>query len=471
MRWWFTYWSRHGVPGPNFMEYELFYSIHHHYILKAVQKYGRIYGTYLGTGRSLVVNEPDLIRDIMVKDFRVFADHKHIHNGSTKIAKDLYLMHGNDDWKRVRSAVTPAFTSSKMRAMMDSIGDIFDTFCDNLRKFQTKGETIDIREYMGALTMDVICRCAYGINPESIHNPNHPIVTNAKKILTVDASMNMVTSVLAPGLAKMLNLELFDKNALTYFDKLTNQILTQRKTINNIADKYSEMADNDIGYHSLSDGERDVSPESMSKRPTSQLTPDEMTAQGVSFFIGGYNSTSTALTHAIYYLSLHPECQQKLYSELKTCDEYTYETLGLLKYLNAVINETLRLAPSLTRIQRECLMDYKLGNTGITIPKGTCVEIYPYTLHRDPDYWPNPNDFLPDRWFESTHHPYAYVPFGGGPRQCIGQRFAITEMQMCLAKLIRKFEFSLAQTSKLDYFVCNALMSPKKLLVQLALRS
>ncbi|CAG2177895.1 unnamed protein product [Oppiella nova] len=293
----------------------------------------------------------------------------------------------------------------------------------------------------------------------------------------------MLTSVLAPGLAKMLRLELFDKNALNYFDKLTNQIMNERKTINKqIADKSnirtdfmqlminSEKSDKDFGYDSTSEEDPDMSTKHPTKRPTSQLTPDEITAQGIAFFIGGYDTTSAALTHAIYYLSLHPECQQILYEELKTCDDFTYETLGHLKYLNAVINETLRLAPSLTRFQRQCLQDYKLGNTGITVPKGTSIEIYTYALHRDPEYWPNPNDFLPDRWFEPTHHPYAYIPFGSGPRLCVGQRFAINEMRMCLAMLINRFEFTLAQKPQLDYFICNTLMSPKNLLVTLESR-
>ncbi|CAG2177656.1 unnamed protein product [Oppiella nova] len=146
-----------------------------------------------------------------------------------------------------------------------------------------------------------------------------------------------------------------------------------------------------------------------------------MVAQGILFFIAGYDTTSAALTHAIYFLSLHPECQQKLYEELKTCDEFTYEKLVHLKYLNAVINETLRLAPSFLRLFRVCVEDYPLGNTdsqinSITIPAGTFMTVSTYTLHRDPKYWDNPNDFLPERWIQPKHHPYAYMPFGGGPR-------------------------------------------------------
>ncbi|CAG2178374.1 unnamed protein product [Oppiella nova] len=275
MRWWFTYWSRHGVPGPNFMEYDLFYNIHHDYILNAVQKYGRIYGTYIGTSRSLVVNEPDLLRDIMVRDFHVFPDHRHFDPGSTKVSKLMYFMPGDDDWKRVRSIVSAAFTLGKVRAMMAHIDHICDTFVDNLDAHRRKeialqldlGEPVNMRLYFGAFLMDVISACAYGINPESINNLDHPIVTNAKRILSVDG-FRMLFLVLAPWLAKLLKLQLFDTNSIDYFDELTKQIFKERKAISEHPAKRridfiqlmidSENTDKDLDYNTHSDGEQDV---------------------------------------------------------------------------------------------------------------------------------------------------------------------------------------------------------------------
>ena len=108
------------------------------------------------------------------------------------------------------------------------------------------------------------------------------------------------------------------------------------------------------------------------------------------------------------------------------------------------------------------------------MPKGASVEILPYALHRLPELWPNPDAFIPDRFLEPTHHPYAYLPFGGGHRLCIGQRFALNEMRMCLAKLVHKFEFNPAEPdkqAKLEYFVGSVLMSPKELMVKLKARN
>ena len=92
-------------------------------------------------------------------------------------------------------------------------------------------------------------------------------------------------------------------------------------------------------------------------------------------------------------------------------------------------------------------------------------------LSHNPKYWTQPDEFVPDRWFEPRHHPYAYMPFGAGPRLCIGQRFAMNEMQMCLAKMIDKFEFTPVPVFKIEYFMGQPTMSPKQLMCRIKLRT
>ncbi|CAG2115247.1 unnamed protein product, partial [Medioppia subpectinata] len=146
------------------------------------------------------------------------------------------------------------------------------------------------------------------------------------------------------------------------------------------------------------------------------------------FFIAGYDTTSASLSHVVYYLSQNKDKQQILREELNALDtDFTYENLNQCQYLNAVIDETLRLAPPLGTIQRECVKEYKLGNTGT-----------------DPEFFPDPDQFKPERFLNPTHHPYAYLPFGCGPRHCVGVRFALNEMRMCIAKIVHNFEFTLA---------------------------
>ena len=124
---------------------------------------------------------------------------------------------------------------------------------------------------------------------------------------------------------------------------------------------------NDSDYDFIDEELKDSEPivADKTKKLNYNLSNDELTAQGILFFIAGYDTTSAALSHALYFLAQNIECQQRLAEELKTLtEEFNYENLNQLKYLNAVINETLRMAPPLISIQRECVKDYKLGNTG-----------------------------------------------------------------------------------------------------------
>ena len=138
----FTYWARKGVKGPCRSEIEGVFTKVHDYILAANRKYGRIYGSYFFFQKWLIVNEPELIRDIMTKDFHIFADKYDMNLGTSKLQNALFFMKGNDDWKRIRSVVTPAFTSGKLRAMMANISDIADRFVQHLDNLAQTGHTI-----------------------------------------------------------------------------------------------------------------------------------------------------------------------------------------------------------------------------------------------------------------------------------------------------------------------------------------
>ena len=108
---------------------------------------------------------------------------------------------------------------------------------------------------------------------------------------------------------------------------------------------------------------------------------------------------------------------------------------------------------------------------GIKIPAGTSIDIHPYVLHRDPEYWTDPLEFKPERFLEPTHNPWAYVPFGCGPRMCIAERFALIVLRICIAKLFSRFEFSLSPEFKLDYFTGNISLKPKSVEVFIRTRN
>jgi len=133
-----TYWSRIGIPGKRIVDIKWLFTVNHENTLQDVRKYGRIFGAYDFYRDIIIINEPDLIQDIMVKDFQYFSDRRHFHMGSTKIGLSLFFIPGDDNWKRIRNIISPSFTSGKLKTMMASMSDISDKFVSNLKNITEK---------------------------------------------------------------------------------------------------------------------------------------------------------------------------------------------------------------------------------------------------------------------------------------------------------------------------------------------
>ena len=173
-----------------------------------------------------------------------------------------------------------------------------------------------------------------------------------------------------------------------------------------------------------------------------------MLAQSWVFFMAGYETTSSALAFATYQLALNDDIQRKLYEEVLTSvdsnGDIDYDLISRLPYLDSVISETLRMHSPFMRVGRRTMSDYTLGNTGISIKKFEQVEIPIYAIHMSEEFYPDPQKFDPDRFMSERRRqliPYTYLPFGGGPRNCIGMRFALMEIKLCLTQLIHRYKF------------------------------
>ena len=205
-----------------------------------------------------------------------------------------------------------------------------------------------------------------------------------------------------------------------------------------------------------------------------KLTDNEIAAQAWVFLLAGFETTGTTLGYFSYMLATHPDIQQRLQSELINAmdpnHEIDYDKLHALPYLDACISETLRLFPPVIRLERECNTSLKLGDSGIKIEKGHVVEILVYAMHHNEDYFPNPEKFSPDRFLPENRHlilPYTYMPFGNGPRNCIGMRFALMEIKLAMAHILTKYKFTkIDQTEKtLKFQPATPLLSAKCLTV------
>ena len=179
------------------------------------------------------------------------------------------------------------------------------------------------------------------------------------------------------------------------------------------------------------------------------LSESEIIANSLIFFIGGFETTATTMSYCLFELTKNPKVQDRLYCELKNTIEqnqsadYHDLVLNQIPYLEAIIKETLRMYTPISQLTRRVVVDkYKFPN--VTLEKDTVVIIPAYAIHHHPDYYPEPEKFNPDRFMPENKHllvPYTYMPFGQGPRNCMGMRFAYQEIKLCLARLILNYQF------------------------------
>lgn len=185
-----------------------------------------------------------------------------------------------------------------------------------------------------------------------------------------------------------------------------------------------------------------------------KIDNEDIEAQSLVFLFGGYETTSTTLAFACYHLALDGQVQDQLRDEIDRLwpedeESPSYDVLHQMPYLDMVINETLRIHPPGFVLQRDC--NEACTIKGVYIPKGLPILIPVYSIHHDPDIWPQPETFDPERFSEAEkakRHPYAFNPFGYGPRHCVGMRFALLEIKLTLVKVLKKFK--LEKTDKME---------------------
>jgi cytochrome P450 len=179
----------------------------------------------------------------------------------------------------------------------------------------------------------------------------------------------------------------------------------------------------------------------------SQMTDHQLRDEVMTLFVAGHETTALALTWAIFLLSQNPEVMTRFRAEINEVVGTRLPDINdipCLIYTEKIAKEVLRLYPPSWTIPRQAIHDCEIG--GYFVPAGTSITISQWVMHRDPRFFENPTEFIPERWLnnlEKNLPPFVYFPFGGGPRLCIGQSLAITEMTLILAMLARSFNFEL----------------------------
>ncbi|XP_024427126.2 cytochrome P450 3A12 [Desmodus rotundus] len=425
------------------------------------KKYGRIWGFYDGRQPVLAITDPDLIKAVLVKEcYSVFTNRRGI--GPVGFMKSAISLAEDENWKRIRTLLSPTFTSGKLKEMFPIIGQYGDVLVQNLRKEAEKGKPIALKDIFGAYSMDVITSTSFGVNVDSLNNPQDPFVEKTQKLLRFKFLDPLILSVLLfPFLTpvfELLNIHLFPKNVTDFFIKTVKRMKESR-----LQDKQKHRVDFlQLMINSQNSKETD------SHKALSDL---ELIAQSIIFIFAGYETTSSSLSFLMYLLATHPDVQQKLQKEIDATFPNkappTYDALVQMEYLDMVLNESLRLFPIAGRLERTCKRDVEIN--GVFIPKGTVVMVPNFTLHRDPEYWSEPEEFRPERFSKSNKdsiNPYIYMPFGNGPRNCIGMRFALMNMKVAAVRVLQNFSFKPCKETQIPVELeSQGIIQPRKPIV------
>ncbi|XP_064612069.1 cytochrome P450 3A12-like isoform X2 [Liolophura sinensis] len=428
------------------------------------KKYGRIFGIHEGRFPVLVIADLDMLKKVTVKEFNNFTNRRTLGVGDRdNPPNSQFLINLSDDaWRHNRNTLTPTFSGGKLKQMSGLICKAVDSLVKVLETKAANKEPVDIRQYTGAYTMSVIASTGFGIDLDAqgaLHDS--PFVTNANKFFEISIFKPIFLILLllpcVTPLLEILKISLLPSDAVDYFRKVLSQALEERRKnpgkFNDFlelmitAEKQAQSCvvdDDDAG--DTKDDTVNLNGPWVDKRKGKGLTNSEILAAAITFFSAGYETTATTLAHALYFLALNPDCQDRLVSAI---DEHfpdgkspSYETVNNLPYLEMVITETLRMIPPAGRMDRVCKRDTQIN--GQFIPAGITVGIPVYLIHHDPDIWPDPETFDPQRFSpenKMAHHPLQWIPFGYGPRNCIGMRLANFVIKMALVRLLQTYKF------------------------------
>ena len=431
------------------------------------KKYGPVYGTYEMTTPALVVGDPEAIKNIMIRDFRYFTDR--IVKVDIGVTKHFLTNLKGDNWRRTRNTLTPAFTSGKMKNMMPLMMNCCDSLTRTLEKKVETSEEFDAKELYGFYAMDVVAKCAFAtVTHVQEKGYDNPFMEHAHSLTRPVVWRALLYSVLP----KSFGFSPFRPQDWTYLEQTARSIIHQRKQqdtssntktnkdlmqlmIDAVFKNKNSEKDTQIHDSEYIDENENINNQQINTGIEETVSEDTIVANTILVMAAGYETTATLLTYASYCLAMNQEIQDKLRHEITEAykaagNKLLYEDVVNLKYLEAIVCETLRLYSPAVRGERLCTQDYVLETTvngmkkKIGIKKGHIVRFPIWALQHDEKYYPNAMAFQPERFLTENKDklvPYTYLPFGGGPRICIGMRFALLEAKLALATSLLKYRF------------------------------
>ena len=366
-----------------------------------------------------------------------------------------------------RSTFSPIFTSGKLRRMtplLKALTKKMNTYISDFAETQDMFETKDV---CGKFSIDGLASCAFGVDAKTFEDGDSKFVYHSQEAFKfhTGAVLRFVLAAILPNSLKKIAVALGFENLVRYafanehtnfLMNVVEQSFKQRKESNikrnDLIDLMIEAIEGDADHadedniHAGDQYENDA--KIVGHVKGNKLTYDDVIATAVLMLAAGYDTTGTTMSYILYELAINQDVQETLYEEIRDAaahvDKLTYEELQSLPYLDAVIHETLRRHTIIAMLERICTKDYKIPGRDLVIKKGGLVRINNVGICMDPEIFPNPTEFNPENFSKDNRaerNPYSFMAFSLGPRNCLGMRFAMYEMKVCISSLVSRFRF------------------------------
>ncbi|NXI40981.1 CP4V2 protein, partial [Galbula dea] len=348
-----------------------------------------------------------------------------------------------DKWRSRRKMITPTFHFTILTDFLEVMNEQGAILLKKLEKHVDK-EPFDVFLDITLCALDIICETAMGKNVGAQKNKDSEYVCAVYRMSDLIHGRQK-----SPWFWSDLSYMLFKegrehKRNLKILHNFTDTVIAEKAAENAKQTKYNTDSNHEENGSRKRKAFLDMLL-SATDDEGNKLSYKDIREEVDTFMFEGHDTTAAAMNWALYLLGHNPEVQKKVHRELdevfgNTERPVTMDDLKKLRYLECVVKESLRLFPSVPLFGRALKEDCWIR--GYQIPKGTNVVVLTYALHRDPEIFPDPEEFRPERFLPENckgRHPYAYVPFSAGPRNCIGQRFAQIEEKTLLALILRRF--------------------------------
>ncbi|XP_067009302.2 probable cytochrome P450 6a14 [Anabrus simplex] len=468
----FDYWKKRGVhylkPEPFFGNLREALTVRKSMAESLRDLYNRFEGHRFGGAFRLrypflIVRDPELIKQILVKDFQYFQGRgAQVNPEHDPFTQNLVLLSG-PIWHALRTKLTPTFTSGKMKMMFQLMEQCSVLLNKYMAEQSTRSNIMEMRDVVAKFTTDVIGTCAFGLQFNSMSDENAEFRRMGKKIFDLSAigALKRMLVLFVPQLSSILRVKIVEKDVTEFFLKAVKETVEYREKNNIQRNDFMQLLIQLKNQGTIEDRHHDTSKQrngdasDYTMDGKLEMTDSLLAAQAFVFFFAGFETSSTAISFALYELAVNPDIQARLREEvdntLEECDgKITYEAIQNMEYLDRVLSETLRKYPPIPNLARQSFKSYNIPGTSVILEKGTSVMIPTFAIHRDPKYYPDPERFDPDRFTtenKAKRPNFSYLPFGEGPRNCIGMRFGLLQSKIGLFTLLSNFEFSVCEST------------------------